>query len=126
MPAGPINNAGEALDHPHSKARNVVWTFDDEGEPLHVLANPLQHMSRTPPKPTSGAPRLGADTLSILMSQAGLTKEDIEILIARDKVIGVGQAGTEDSQGRRMMFLSAARLARTLKCQAGTSVGVIR
>ena len=100
VPAGPINNVGEALDHPHSKARNVVWTFDDEGEPLHVLANPLQHMSRTPPKPTSGAPRLGADTLSILMSQAGLTKEDIEILV-RDKVIGVGQAGTENDGSRR-------------------------
>ncbi|MBM6593104.1 CaiB/BaiF CoA transferase family protein [Microvirga pudoricolor] len=90
VPAGPIYNVGEALEHPHSKARNVVWTFDDDGKPLHVLANPLQHMSRTPPKPTSGAPRLGADTLSVLMSQVGLTEEEINIL-ARDNVIGVAQ-----------------------------------
>jgi crotonobetainyl-CoA:carnitine CoA-transferase CaiB-like acyl-CoA transferase len=94
VPAGPIYNVGEALEHPHSKARNVVWTFDDGGKSLHVLANPLQHMSRTPPKPTSGAPRLGADTLSVLMSQVGLTEEEIDTL-ARDKVIGVAQPDSE-------------------------------
>lgn len=88
VPAGPIYNVGEALDHPHAKARKVVWTFDDDGKPLHVLANPLQHMSRTPPQPTSVAPKLGADTLNVLMAEAGLSEADIDTL-ARDRVIGL-------------------------------------
>lgn len=88
VPAGPIYNVGEALDHPHAKARKVVWTFADDGKPLHVLANPLQHMSRTPPQPTSNAPKLGADTLTVLMAEAGLSAADIDTL-ARDRVIGL-------------------------------------
>lgn len=91
VPAGPIYNIGEALEHPHSKARKVVWTFDDDGAPLHVLANPLQHMSRTPPRASSGAPKLGADTVSVLTAHAGLTPADIEVL-TRDKVIGLSAA----------------------------------
>ncbi len=88
VPAGPIYNVGEALEHPHAKARKVVWTFEEDGKPLHVLANPLQHMSRTPPQPTTVAPKLGADTLTVLMGEAGLSAADIETL-ARDRVIGL-------------------------------------
>jgi crotonobetainyl-CoA:carnitine CoA-transferase CaiB-like acyl-CoA transferase len=88
VPAGPINNVGEAIDEPHSKARNVMWTIDSENGPLQVLGSPIQHMSRTPPKAASGAPRLGAHTADVLRAELALSEDDLATL-ARDKVIGM-------------------------------------
>lgn len=90
IPAGPLNDVPQAFDDPQAKARNVVWTIQGENGPLHTLANPVQHMSRTPPKPAN-APRLGENTAEILRSVLSMKEEDIAVLV-RDGVIGVAAA----------------------------------
>ena len=88
VPAGPINNVGEAIDEPHAAARNTMWTVDSEHGPLKVLGNPLQHMSRTPPRAAGGSPALGAHTAEILRAELALSDDELATL-ARDKVIGI-------------------------------------
>jgi crotonobetainyl-CoA:carnitine CoA-transferase CaiB-like acyl-CoA transferase len=88
VPAGPINNVGEAIDDPHAKARNVLWTVESGDGPLQVMGNPIQHMSRTPPVAAGAAPRLGAHTAAILQSELDLSDDELATLI-RDQVVRV-------------------------------------
>lgn len=87
VPAGPVYDVPTAFADPQAKARNSVWTIEGEKGPLHVLASPIQHMSRTPPKP-SRAPRLGEHTAEVLREQLGLSDEELGVL-DRDRVIGL-------------------------------------
>lgn len=90
VPAGPVYDVPAAFADPQAKARNSVWTIEGMEGPLHVLASPIQHMSRTPPKP-SRAPRLGEHTFEVLQEQLGLSQDDLDVLL-RDRVIGVNGA----------------------------------
>jgi len=87
VPAGPVYDVPAAFSDPQAKARNSVWTIEGETGPLHVLASPIQHMSRTPPR-SSRAPRLGEHTIEVLQEQLGLSSEELAVL-DRDRVIGI-------------------------------------
>ena len=52
------------------------------------LANPLQHMSRTPARPAKPPPALGQDTREVLCGTLHMAEADLATLIA-DGVIGI-------------------------------------
>ena len=89
VPAGPINDVVSALNDPHAEARKVAWSITgQDGHPLKVVGNALQHMSRTPPVVTSTPPRLGQHTEEVLRGVIGMSDADIQTL-ARAGVIGL-------------------------------------
>lgn len=84
VPLSPIFNVAEAFAEPQSAARNLVWKFKDS---MDLIANPLQHMSRTPARPASPPPELGQDARSVLSDNLEISNEEFETLVA-DGVIG--------------------------------------
>jgi crotonobetainyl-CoA:carnitine CoA-transferase CaiB-like acyl-CoA transferase len=87
IPAGPLYDIPDALNDEHAVARNAVWTVESGEGPKKVLANAIQHMSRTPPSPAP-APRLGQHSRSILQGVLSISDEDFNTLVA-DGVVGV-------------------------------------
>lgn len=83
----PIHDIAEALADKQSAARNLVW---DMGDGLRLLANPLQHMSRTPARAACKPPELGQDTEALLSERLNMTEDEVSALIA-DGVVGVGK-----------------------------------
>ncbi len=84
VPLSPIFDIAEAFAEQQSAARNLIW---DMGGAMRLIANPLQHMSRTPARPTSPPPGLGQDARTVLCGQLGLAPDDLATLVA-DGVIG--------------------------------------
>jgi len=84
VPLSPIHTIAEAMDDPQSAARNLIWKF---GDAMRLIANPLQHMSRTPARPGRPPPALGEDAHSVLCDELAIADEDYATLIA-DGVIG--------------------------------------
>lgn len=84
VPLSPIFNVEEAFAEPQSAARNLVWKF---GDAMKVIANPLQHMSRTPARPASPPPELGQDARAVLSDNLEISDDEFEMLVA-DGVIG--------------------------------------
>ena len=84
VPLSPIHNIAEAFADPQSEARNLMWKF---GDTLRLIANPLQHMSRTPARPGNPPPNLGQDTRSVLCDDLQMAESDLAVLIA-DGVVG--------------------------------------
>lgn len=80
----PIHDIAEAMADPQSAARNLIWKF---GDAMRLIANPLQHMSRTPARPGKAPPELGQDAHSVLCDELALAQGDYDTLIA-DGVIG--------------------------------------
>ena len=85
VPLSPIHTIAEAMADPQAAARNLIW---DMGNKLRLIANPLQHMSRTPARPASFPPELGADTASVLRDNLGLSADDLATL-TQDGVVSV-------------------------------------
>jgi crotonobetainyl-CoA:carnitine CoA-transferase CaiB-like acyl-CoA transferase len=54
---------------------------------MKLIANPLQHMSRTPARPSSPPPELGQDARSVLSDNLDISNDEFETLVA-DGVIG--------------------------------------
>jgi formyl-CoA transferase len=86
-PLSQILNVAEALADPQSTSRKTVWEVPSGEGRMKLLANALQHMSRTPPRPAGPPPHLGEHTKSVLSEVLGLPAEAIATL-RRDKVIG--------------------------------------
>ncbi len=84
VPLSPIHTIAEAMDDPQSAARNLIWKF---GDAMRLIANPLQHMSRTPARPGRPPPALGADAHSVLCDELAIGDDDYATLMA-DGVIG--------------------------------------
>jgi len=80
----PIQNIAEAMGDPQSTARNLIWKF---GDAMRLIANPLQHMSRTPARPGRPPPALGADARCVLCDELAIGDDDYATLVA-DGVIG--------------------------------------
>jgi crotonobetainyl-CoA:carnitine CoA-transferase CaiB-like acyl-CoA transferase len=80
----PIHNIAEAMADPQSAARNLIWKF---GDAMRLIANPLQHMSRTPARPGIPPPALGQDAHSVLCDELAIADDDYNTLVA-DGVIG--------------------------------------
>jgi crotonobetainyl-CoA:carnitine CoA-transferase CaiB-like acyl-CoA transferase len=80
----PIFDIAEAFAEEQSAARNLIWSM---GDTMRLIANPLQHMSRTPARPASVPPGLGQDAHSVLCGNLKIGADELESLIA-DGVIG--------------------------------------
>lgn len=88
VPASAVNTIPEALNDPQAKARGAIWTVPHPKlGPIPLLANALQHMSRTPAEPASHPPLLGEHTEEILTQTLGLHHEEIERLVAAGVVL---------------------------------------
>ncbi len=86
VPVSPINNVDEALLDPQSLARKVVWSSGPADRPQRILANPLQHMSLTPPQAQGPVPRLGEHATEILSGVLGFDDATIQALFAAGAV----------------------------------------
>jgi crotonobetainyl-CoA:carnitine CoA-transferase CaiB-like acyl-CoA transferase len=84
VPLSPIFNVEEAFAEPQSAARNLIWNVDGT---MRLIANPLQHMSRTPARPASPPPELGQDARSVLRDNLDISNDEFEVLLT-DGVIG--------------------------------------
>lgn len=91
VPAGPINDVGEAFRDPQAAARDAVWSVDHEslGE-TPLVANALRHLSRTPARASSGPPLLGQHTAAVLREVLGLDDGEIRRLAALSAVTAPG------------------------------------
>ncbi|MBI0436118.1 CaiB/BaiF CoA-transferase family protein [Roseomonas sp. KE0001] len=80
VPCGPVHSVGEMLEHPQTRARNMVVevAHPDGGAPVPALGCPLK-FSATPAVPRGPAPRLGEDTAAVLR-EAGLDTATLERL----------------------------------------------
>ena len=67
IPAGPINNIEQALDHPQVAARNMLVTVDDpKSGTLKLAGNPMKISAMDDPPTRAPAPDLDADRAAIL------------------------------------------------------------
>jgi crotonobetainyl-CoA:carnitine CoA-transferase CaiB-like acyl-CoA transferase len=78
VPLSPIFDIAEAFAEQQSAARNLIWNM---GGAMRLIANPLQHMSRTPARPASPPPELGQDARSVLCDDLGIAPEELAALI---------------------------------------------
>ena len=85
VPLSPIFNIAEAMADAQATARNLIWNM---GGAMRLIANPLQHMSRTPAKPGCAPPELGQDTDDVLRNRLGMSEAEVAKL-ADEGVIGV-------------------------------------
>ena len=87
VPAGPVHDVGEALEHPQTLARGmVVDLMHAEAGATRALGCPL-HFSATPARIDRPAPRLGEHTREVLR-ECGYADVEIDALAA-DGVIAV-------------------------------------
>jgi crotonobetainyl-CoA:carnitine CoA-transferase CaiB-like acyl-CoA transferase len=79
VPCGPVHSIGEALDHPHVRARDMVVTVDcgAAGE-VQTVGCPIK-FSRTPSSIDKAPPHYGEDTAEVLR-EVGFTAAEIEHL----------------------------------------------
>ena len=67
IPAGPINNVKQALDHPQVAARNMLVTVDDpKSGTLKLAGNPMKISGMDDPPKRDPAPDLDANRAAIL------------------------------------------------------------
>lgn len=75
VPAGPVLDVPEALEHEHARLRRMVVELGE----YKGLGNPVR-LSRTPPQPHRIPPEFGQDTRSIL-AEIGCDENEIDDLI---------------------------------------------
>ncbi len=69
VPAGPINNVGQAIDSAQAAARNMVVTADDPvAGPVKLVGNPIKLVGFPDPPTRTPAPELDGDRADILKS----------------------------------------------------------
>jgi crotonobetainyl-CoA:carnitine CoA-transferase CaiB-like acyl-CoA transferase len=79
IPSGPIQNVQEVLEHPQTKAREMVVNINlPDQTTLPLVGSPLK-LSRTPAKVLRHPPEVGEHTESILQ-EMGLTIKEIAML----------------------------------------------
>lgn len=94
VPLSPVNDIAEAFADPQSIARNLRWCLEGGSGPMSVLANPLQHMSRTPAAPAGPPPMLGEHTRQALVERLGMGLDELRVL-EREGVIYSADQATE-------------------------------
>ncbi len=87
VPCAPIADVGEAFTDAQAGARNLQWHVQHPalGE-LPLVANALQHMSRTPAEPRGAPPLLGQHTTSVLTEWLALDADELAEL-ERDGIV---------------------------------------
>lgn len=67
IPCGPIHNVAEVLEHPQTKARNMVVRVDEPGlDDFNVAGNPIKISGVDDPATRPGAPALDADRAALI------------------------------------------------------------
>jgi crotonobetainyl-CoA:carnitine CoA-transferase CaiB-like acyl-CoA transferase len=85
VPAGPVQDVGEALSHPQSIAMDmVIEAATPQGGKTRMIGFPVLFDGRNQPA-VSAAPHLGGDTTAVLL-ESGFAREEIERLIAAGAV----------------------------------------
>ncbi|MEE3327636.1 MAG: CaiB/BaiF CoA-transferase family protein [Myxococcota bacterium] len=83
VPAGPINDIGQAFAEDQAQFRDLATQIeDDRGVAVPIVRSPLR-LSATPPVLHTAPPRVGQHTLEILSEVAGLGEEAIRDLDAQ-------------------------------------------
>jgi crotonobetainyl-CoA:carnitine CoA-transferase CaiB-like acyl-CoA transferase len=78
VPSGPVADIAQALEHPHTTAREMVVEMDNPlgGDPLRLLGNPLK-FAATPVGYERAPPRLDADRNAVLREVLELGDEEV-------------------------------------------------
>jgi crotonobetainyl-CoA:carnitine CoA-transferase CaiB-like acyl-CoA transferase len=80
VPAGPVHSVGEALEHPQTRARDMVVTLDHpQAGRTRALGCPI-HFSATPTQIDRPAPLLGEHTREVL-HEFGYSDEEIDVFV---------------------------------------------
>jgi formyl-CoA transferase len=83
VPCGPMNYGVTLFHDPHAIDQNMVWSLDNPvSGPYKMMGHPIK-FTKTPVKPTKGAPALGEDTVDVLKKKLGYTDEQITALKAQ-------------------------------------------
>lgn len=90
IPFGPVMNIAEIEDDPHYAVRQMVVEVPEPGRPPIRIAGVPVKMTQTPGGVHRRAPLLGEHTRSRLQ-QAGLTDDEIQLLIDRREAVASGQ-----------------------------------
>ncbi len=87
VPVGPVHTIGDALEHPQTRARDMVVEVEHpQAGTTRALGCPL-HFSRTPTRITRAAPLLGEHTREVLR-EYGYADADVDALIQGGVVAG--------------------------------------
>jgi crotonobetainyl-CoA:carnitine CoA-transferase CaiB-like acyl-CoA transferase len=82
LPGGKVNEIPEVLEHPQIKARGLVHEIErSDGTPVKFLGFPAK-LSASPADYRHAPPRSGEDTIAVLEDKFGLTKQEIDRLLA--------------------------------------------
>ena len=85
VPCGHVNYSVTLFQDPHAIDQNMVWSLDNPvSGPYKMIGNPI-HFTKTPIKPSKGAPALGEHTVEIL-KEIGYSDEKIQELKAQKVV----------------------------------------
>lgn len=79
LPGGPVNSIPEALADPQVEARDLIQTFDRDGQEVRTLAFPAK-LSKSPATYRHAPPVRGSDTAKVLAEYLGLTYGQINEL----------------------------------------------
>ncbi len=87
FPCGPVYEAYEAMNDPHSKARGMWVDVDHKAAGTHKVPNFPVVFSETPGEVTSAAPMLGQHTYEVLKEKLGKTDEELEALTKQGAIV---------------------------------------
>ncbi|MBN1664960.1 MAG: CoA transferase [Deltaproteobacteria bacterium] len=77
VPCGPMNYGVTLFHDPHALAQDMVWSLDNPvSGPYKMMGNPVK-FTKTPIKPTAGAPALGQHTAEVLKKHLRFTDKKI-------------------------------------------------
>lgn len=86
VPCAPVLTRSDLIDHAQIRANGIVLETDHETVGRIRQARPAACFSNAGDPPTRGAPRLGADTRSVL-TDAGYDEATIDTLVARGAAV---------------------------------------
>lgn len=78
VPAAPVLDIGEVIDHPHLRERGTIEMINDERLGEFAVPGPPFRLSRTGRTPLAPAPELGEHNRYVFESLIGLSGEEIE------------------------------------------------
>jgi crotonobetainyl-CoA:carnitine CoA-transferase CaiB-like acyl-CoA transferase len=87
FPCGPVYEAYEAMEDPHSQARGMWVEVEHKLVGKYKAPNFPVVFSETPGEVTSAAPMLGEHTYEVLKEKLGKTNEELEALTKQGAIV---------------------------------------
>jgi formyl-CoA transferase/CoA:oxalate CoA-transferase len=91
IPASPVRNFGQVVEHPQSEARQMFPTREHPAAGTHRVTGAPVKLSATPGGSTRPAPLLGEHSAEALSALLGLDKAELESLRARRVILDGGR-----------------------------------